>query len=304
MKVDGFMYELDFIADSVEEQIIRGNLRWLANFNEIRRNHVVGDLVFPIYASGSLREKGFFLSKIFSALVTPGYRVHLLLYTSDRVDAKLLRRLILTLKNNFGKEEWVFLSVVQSQPLTGEVKNAIAEVNERNIGLVAFSLASKEEVSSQNVLGKGLLRQLKLTEVKFEAFDLPNYLKSFTIVLTLGVLFLTFLAVSGLTQAIQPLTLLLLVAFSFIVGHKIYKTRYHTILTLSRNGFQLKEGQKLTEGKWSDYKNATIYITPSRETFIRLHSEKGTVDLPISRTGLSRKEAYNTIIQLIKGKQP
>ncbi|MEM2522509.1 MAG: hypothetical protein QXW82_05065, partial [Candidatus Bathyarchaeia archaeon] len=162
MKVDGFMYELDFIADSVEEQIIRGNLRWLANFNEIRRNHVVGDLVFPIYASGSLREKGFFLSKIFSALVTPGYRVHLLLYTSDRVDAKLLRRLILTLKNNFGKEEWVFLSVVQSQPLTGEVKNAIAEVNERNIGLVAFSLASKEEVSSQNVLGKGLLRQLKL----------------------------------------------------------------------------------------------------------------------------------------------
>ncbi|MEM2937483.1 MAG: hypothetical protein QXJ63_02930 [Candidatus Bathyarchaeia archaeon] len=298
------MYELNFVTDVVEEQIVRGNLRWLANFTEIHRGYNVGDIVFPIYASGSLQERGFFLSKIFSALVTPKYKIHLFLYNSSSIDSKFLRKIILSLKSKFGRDDWVFLSLVQIQPLTKDFKNAIAEIKDRNVGVAAFSLAAKEAVSSQNVLGKGLIKQLKLTEAKFEAFDLPSYLKSFTIVLTLGVLFLAFLAISGLTQAIQPLTLLLLVAFSLIVGHKVYKTRYHTTLTLNSSGFQLKEGQKLTEGKWSDYKNATIYITPSREACIRLHSDKGTVDLPISRTGLSRKETYNTITQLIKGKQP
>ncbi|MEM3161542.1 MAG: hypothetical protein QW056_00950 [Candidatus Bathyarchaeia archaeon] len=297
------MYELDFVADSVEEQIVRGNLRWLANFNEIRRDYVVGDLVFPVYASGGLQEKGFFLSRIFSALVTPKYRVHLLLYTSQKIDAKLLRKLILALKNNFDKEEWIFLSIVQSQPLANDVKKAIEEVEEKNIGVVAFSLSAKEEISSQNVLGKGLLRQLKLTEATFEAFDLPNYLKSFTIVLFLGVLFLSFLAILGFAQAVHPITLLLIVAFSLIVGHKIYKTRYHVTLTLNSSGFRIREGQRLVEGNWYDYNNAAIYITPKRETCIRLYCEKGSVDLPISRTGLSRKEMYQTITRLIEGKK-
>ncbi|MEM2995392.1 MAG: hypothetical protein QXI91_05195 [Candidatus Bathyarchaeia archaeon] len=296
------MYELDFIADAVEEQIVRGNLRWLANFNEIHRDYAIGDTVFPIYASGSLQEKGFLLSRIFSAFVTPKYKIHFFLYESLNIDVRLLRKIILSLKSKFGRDDWIFLSLVQSQPFTKDVKDAIAGINDKNVGVVAFSLTAKETISSQNVLGKGLIKQLKLTEAKFEAFDLPNYLKSFTIVLSLGVLFLVFLALSGLPQAMQPLTLLLIVVFSVIVGHKVYKTRYHTTLIIGSDGFQLKEGQKLTDGKWSDYKNATIYITPSRETCIRLYSEKEALNLPISRAGLSRKEAYNTIKRLIKEK--
>lgn len=296
------MLEFDFIADAVEEQIIRGNLRWLANFNEIHRNYSIGETVFPIYASGSLQERGFFLSKIFSSLVTPKYKVHFLLYKSLNIDTKLFRKILLSLKGKFGKEDWIFLSLVQSQPLTKEVKNAVAEIKDKNLGVVAFSLEAKETVSSENVLGKGLNKQLKITEAKFEAFDLPNYLKSFTIVLFLGVLMLVLLSIFGLSQAVQPLTLLLLVAFSLIVGHQIYKTRYHTTLTLSSSGFKLQEGQKITVGEWSDYTNVTVYITPNRETCIRLHSEKGKVDLPISRTGISRREAYNAILKLVKGK--
>jgi len=297
------MLELDFISDAVEEQIIRGNLRWLANFTEIHRNYTLGEIVFPIYASGSLQERGFFLSRIFSALVTPKYKVHFFLYKSPVIDPKLVRKMLLSLKSRFGEDDWVFLSLVQSQPFTRDVKDAITGVEDKNIGLAAFSLASKESICSQNVLGKGLLKQLKLIEAKFEAFDLPSYLKSFTIVLSLGVLFLAFLALLGLVQAIQPLTLLLLVVFSLIIGHKIYKTRYHTTLTLSSSEFKIQEGQKLTVGKWSDYSNVTIYITPKHETCLRLHSDKGKVDLPISRVGLSRREAYDIISNLVKGRR-
>jgi len=296
------VYEFNFITDMVEEQIVKGNLRWLAGFNEIHKDYIIGDVTFPIYASGGLQERGFFLSRIFSAFVTPRYKVHLLLYTAPEVDPKLLRRLILSCKSKFGTDDWIFLGLVQSQPFEKTVKEAITNTADKTVGIAAFSLASKETAISNNVLGKGLAKQLKLTEAKFEGFDLPNYLKGFTIILGLGVLILIAIALSGLPQAISPLPLLLMVVFSLIGGHRIYKTRYHVTLSLSSRGFQLQEGKKVTEGKWSNYSDVTMYITPKLETCLRLHSKEETFDLPLSRVGVSRKEAYKTIRQLIKKK--
>ena len=286
----------------VEEQIVKGNLRWLAGFNEIHKDYAIGDVTFPIYASGGLQERGFFLSRIFSAMVTPRYKVHLLLYTAPEVNPKLLRKIIVSCKSKFGADDWIFLGLVQNQPFEKTTKEAITNTADKTVGIAAFSLASKETVSSNNVLGKGLAKQLKLTEAKFEAFDLPNYLKGFTMVLGLGVLILIALALSGLPQAIQPLTLLLMAVFSLIAGHRIYKTRYHMTLSLNSRGFRLQEGRKVTEGKWSNYSDVTMYITPKMETCLRLHSKDENFDLPLSRVGVSRKEAYNTIRQLMKKK--
>jgi hypothetical protein len=286
----------------VEEQIVKGNLRWLANFSEIHKDYVIGDVTFPIYASGGLRERGFFLSRIYSTFVTPKYKVHLLLYTAPEVNPKQLRKIIISCKSKFGADDWIFLGLVQNQPFEKATKEAITNTADKTVGITAFSLASKETVTSNNVLGKGLAKQLKLTEAKFEAFDLPNYLKSFTMILGLGVLILVFLAFSGLPQAIQPLTLLIMAVFSLVAGHRIYKTRYHMSLSLNSKGFRLQEGKKATEGKWSNYSDMTIYITPRMETCLRLQSKKDTFDLPLSRIGISRKEAYNTIKQLIAKK--
>lgn len=294
------MLELDFVTDMVEEQLVKGNLRWLANFSEIRRDYRISNTVFPIYAIGGLQERGFFLSRIYSALVTPKYKIHFLLFTGQTIDTKQLRRIILDLKERFGEDDWVFLGLVQSEPFGKDFKNMILEVTDKNVGIAAFSLASKETLPSNNVLGKGLTKQLKLTEAKFEAFDLPNFLKSFTIVLFFGMLALVTLAFSGFLLAIQPLSLLLLTGFSIIAGYRIYKSRYHTVLKLSASGFQLREGNKVKEAKWSDYTDVSICITPGHETCLRLQSKKETFDLPLARTGLSRKDAYNSIRFLVK----
>jgi hypothetical protein len=294
--------ELNFITDLVEERLAKGKLRWLANFNEIQRDYAIEDVVFPIYASGSLQERGFFLSRIFSALVTPRYRTNFLLYTSQEISPKFFRKLILLCKSKFGADDWVFLSLVQSQPIQKAVKDAIKNNADKSIGVAAFSLASKEKVTSNNVLGKGLAKQLQLTDAKFDVFDWPDYLKSFTIIFVLGTLFLLFMALSGWQQAIQPLTLVILAVFSLILGHSLYKTRYHTTLTLSNRGFQLKKGKNITEGKWSSYTDATMFITPQLETCIRLHSKDEAFDLPLSRVGLSRRDIYNAIRELIKKK--
>lgn len=297
------MSELNLITDMVEEQIVKGNLRWLANFSEIYRDYVIGDVSFPIYASGGLQERGFFLSRIYSAMVTPKYKVHLFIYTALEITPKLLRKLIVSCKSKFGGDDWILLGLVQSQPFEKTFKEAVVDITDRTVGVAAFSLASKEMVTSNNVLGKGLSKQLKLTEAKFEAFDLPNYLKSFTIVLGLGVLILIAIALSGMPQAIQPLTLLLLIVFSLIAGHRIYKSRYHMTLSISNKGFQLKEGGKVTEDKWSHYVDVTMYVTPNRETLLRLHSKEDMFDLPLSRVGLSRRETFDTIKRFVKKKQ-
>jgi len=297
------VYEPKFITDMVEEQLVKGNLRWLANFNEIHRDYSIGDMVFPIYASGGLQEKGFFLSRIFSAFVTPRYKIHFLLFISQEIDPKFFRKMILACKNRFAADDWIFLSLVQSQPFEKAVKDDIVGIADKTIGVAAYSFASKETVSSNNVLGKGLIKQLKLTEAKFEALDLPNYVKSFAIVFGLGTFMLVIIALSGLRQAIQPITLLFLAVFSLILGHRVYKTRYHITLSLSSKGFKLQKGKGVTEGKWSKYTDVAIYITPQRETCLRLHSKEETLDIPLSRVGISRKEAYNTIKQLIKKKQ-
>lgn len=284
----------------VEEQLVRGNLRWLANFSEIHKDYTIGDVTFPLYASGGLQEKGFFLSKIFSALVTPRYKIHLLIYTEQNFDPKLVRKLVLTCKNKFGSEDWIFLGLVQRETFQKATKEAVTNTADKNVGIVAYSLASKERVTSENVLGKGLAKQLKLTEAKFEAFDLPNYLKSFTITFFFVVLFLVFLTVSGIQNSVNPLSLLIAVVVSLLVGYRLYKVRYHTMLFVDNRGFQLWEGRTVKEGKWTDFSDVAIYVTPKRETCLRLYSKNGTFDLPLSRAGLSRKETYAMIKQLIK----
>ena len=296
------MYELNFITDLVEERLAKGKLRWLANFKEIRRDYTLGEFTIPIYATGGLEEKGFFLSKVFSTLVTPKYKIHFLFYTSPEINVKLLRKLVITCKNKFRDDDWIFLGLVQRKPIEKAVKDAIENIADKRVGVTAYSLASRDTVTSKNVLGKALQKQLRLTEAKFEAFDLPNYLKSFTIVFSLGTLMLIAIWLFTSLPAVQPLTLLLMVLLSLVMGHQIYKTHYHTTLTLNNKGFELREGKNVTRSKWSNFKDVTIYITPKNETCLRLYSKEKTLDLPLSRIGISRKDAYTAIKQLIKRK--
>jgi hypothetical protein len=293
------MYELTFITDLVEEQLVKGHLRWLANFNEIRKDYTVEDMTFPIYASGGLQEKGFFLSKIYSTMVVPKYKVHFLLYTSPEINPSLIRKFILALKHKFGDQDWIFLAIVQGQPLGKTLKETVENVEDKTVGICAYGTGANETVTSNNVLGRGLSKQLKLNEAKYENFDVPNYLKSFAATLALGVGLLVFLALSGLPQALSPVTLLLILVFSIIVGQVVYKSRYHMAVTLDSKGFRLREGKKIKEGKWTDYSSAFLFISPNLEVFLRLKSKDKTFDLPLSRTGLPRRETYRMVRNLI-----
>jgi len=298
------VYELKFITDLVEEQVIKGHLRWLANFSEIHKDYPVEDITFPIYASGGLQEKGFFLSRIYSTLVTPKYKVHLLLYTLPEINPTFLRKIILALKRKFGTDDWIFVALVQGQPMGKALKESVESIDDKTVGIAAYGVGAKETVTSNNVLGRGLAKQLKLNEAKYENFDVPNYLKSFTATFALGVFFLVFLTLSGVRQLASqlPIALIILFILSLIIGQVIYKSRYHMSVSIDSKGFQLREGKKIKEGKWTDYSGLSIFLSPNRETFLRLKSKDATLDLPLSRTGLPRRETYSMVKQLMKKK--
>ncbi|MDH5419571.1 MAG: hypothetical protein OEX06_04485, partial [Candidatus Bathyarchaeota archaeon] len=290
--------ELNFIVDMMEEQLARGNLRWLANFTEIYRDFALGDFVVPIYAVGSLTEKGFFLSRIFSFFVTPKYKIHFLLYTSAELSVKSLRKIILSCKRKFGADDWIFITLVHSKPLEKNVKNTLLNLADDKVGVAAYSLASKDEISSDNVLGRALKKNLKLTEARFEPINVLDYSKSVAIVFTLGTLLLVALLFLEVNTNMF-LSLLILLAFSIIAAYPIYKRRYHTIFSVNSKGFKLWKGRNLFEDSWSNYTDVSIHITPQHETHIRLHSKEETFDIPLSKVGLSRKEAYNAIKQIL-----
>jgi hypothetical protein len=298
------MIELTFITDMIEEQILKGRFRWIANFNEIRRTYALEDLTFPIYASGGLQERGFLLSRVYSAMVTPRYKVHLLVYTAPETNRDTLRRIVFALKRKFQAPDWVFLILVQGQPIGNSLKASIEEIEDKNLGIAAYGVGSKETVTSNNVLGRGLSKQVKPTEAKYENFDAPNYLKSFTATFALGIGLLVFMAFSGVREAVQPITIIIMLVLAAILGYVIYKSRYHMTVTIDSKGFKLREGKKITERKWSSYSNVWIYISPRLETFLRLKSKDETFDLPLSRTGLPRRETYHMAKHIIKGKQP
>ena len=90
-----------------------------------------------------------------------------------------------------------------------------------------------------------------------------------------------------------------MVVLSIIVGQVIYKSRYHMSVTIDSKGYQLREGKKVKEGKWLDYSSLFIFVSPKLETFLRLKSKDKTFDLPLSRTGLPRRETYRMVKQLI-----
>ncbi len=291
--------ELDFIVDMMEEQLIKGTLRWLASFKEVYRDYALGSFSIPIYAVGSLTEKGFFLSRIFSAFVTPKYKIHFLLYTSDVLSAKSMRELILSCKRKFGSEDWIFITVVQTSRIEKAVRSAVKSLADKQVGLAVYSLAAKDEVSSNNVLGRALKQRLRLTEARFEPLNVPDYLKSITVMFTSGVLLLVLLIIMG-TSLNVPLSLLVILAFSIIAAYPLYRRWFHTAFLVNSKGFILWKGQDVAEGKWADFTDISLHITPQHDVHIRLHAQKAVFDIPLSRVGLSRRETYAAIKQRLK----
>lgn len=294
---------LGTIVDVIEEQLLRGKMRWLATFKEIYKNRNIGNLNISLYAKGSYRERGFLVSRIFSALFLPKRSIHFLAYTTKKAGEGDVNKLLNTRKKLKVDDDWFLISIVQEESLDPFLRRRISRFGERETGILAYSLKTSEIVRSDNALGKAMAERLNLRGLTFEAFDMADYVKSVGMVFVVGIIAVTVTSFINLLIALRffaPVPILSWLAASMMVGYTLYRRRYHCVLTLSERGFSIKKGKDAFKGAWKDFQDALTFVDDNGEEFVRLIGRDESVDLPTSRVGISRHRLLEVVEEFVK----
>ena len=67
----------------LERNLMVGSGRWVADFTESFWDYPLGDIVFDMAVTATVRPKGFFLSRVAAWLTTPNYYVACFVYSGD-----------------------------------------------------------------------------------------------------------------------------------------------------------------------------------------------------------------------------
>ncbi len=146
----------------LEDNLIVGSGKWVADFNESFWEYPMGDLVFDMFITAKVRPKGFFLSKVAAWLTTPNYYVACFGYSKDPG----LKRLheILTTISRFLKEEefaWAWLVIPHEGEFSRKARMMVEHTDVREIGIALVDLNSQEIINSASYWSQRMPRFIK-----------------------------------------------------------------------------------------------------------------------------------------------
>lgn len=146
--------------------MMKGQGRWVADFNESFLKYRVGDVTFDLYISGSTRMKGFILSRLFSFLLNPNYDVGFFATSVDQENEpneRKVRKWILAVKSCMERSgmKWAWLVIVGGSP-NDSVRRFIRESTDRNVGVAYVDINSRQVMSGDNYLGRRLKKYIKI----------------------------------------------------------------------------------------------------------------------------------------------
>jgi hypothetical protein len=165
---------LDEVVDALERDILGGSARWIADINETFRDYVLDGHKFDIYARGQTRGKGFVLSQFFAWTVLPNYKVSLF-GKAVRNPAQFLRGNLLELLRLIGKNmeehnfKWSWLVLFFEGDPPSRISSLVQEYHENDVGIASVNTYSGDVVVSNNVLGRSLLKHMRLKQVVSKA---------------------------------------------------------------------------------------------------------------------------------------
>jgi hypothetical protein len=144
---------------ALENNLMLGGGRWVADFSESFWEYPVDDVVFDMFISATMRPKGFFLSRVAAWLTTPNYYVGCFVYSKDPT----LRRLHETLRaiSTFLKQHefaWAWLVIPHQGPFSRKAKSMVQNTAIREIGIALVDLESQEIVNSESHWGRRMVR--------------------------------------------------------------------------------------------------------------------------------------------------
>lgn len=155
MDIDGYLLRL-------EENLMIGSGRWIADFTESFRNHKIKDARFDMFIKGNTRPKGFLLSRLFGYFAMPNYRVACFAYC-QQIEPKDLTSLVKLIssymeENNFA---WSWLVIPKEDRFSNKVRDSINKMGVEKIGIALLDLYNREIECSPSYLGKRMKEHVK-----------------------------------------------------------------------------------------------------------------------------------------------
>jgi hypothetical protein len=146
----------------LEDNLMVGSGKWVADFNESFWEYPLRDLVFDMYVAAKVRPKGFYLSKVAAWLTTPNYYVACFAYAKDP-GLEQLHEVLATIARFLEEQEfaWAWL-VIPHEGAFSRKAIAMVERNDiRDIGVALVDLSSQQVISSSSYWGQRMARFVK-----------------------------------------------------------------------------------------------------------------------------------------------
>jgi len=155
MKVKDYLLKL-------EDNLMLGGGRWVADFNESFWEYPLGDLVFDMFITATVRHKGFFLSKFVGWLTTPNYHVACFAYSKDP-ELKRLHEILTTISRLLKKEDlaWAWLVIPHEGSFSRKARAMVERNDSKEIGIALVDLSSQEIIKGASFWSAKMPRFIK-----------------------------------------------------------------------------------------------------------------------------------------------
>lgn len=150
----------------LEKNLMTGRGRWIADFNNSKRNFKVNDIEFDALIEGNTRMKGFLLSRLFSFLLNPNYSVSCFILSTKptiKLDQKFLTRVLTAIRSYMKSKEikWSWLFIFSSEKMP-DLKSKIQKIDDQIIGIALIDVDSREIFHSNSYIAKQAKRFIKI----------------------------------------------------------------------------------------------------------------------------------------------
>jgi len=146
----------------LENNLIVGGGRWVADFTESFWEHQVGGLTFDMIVTGHMRTRGFLLSRFISWLAMPNYQAACFVYSQDP-ELKRLSKTLKAIKGFMQERElaWSWLVVPREGAFSQQAKAVVEKDESQELGIALVDLSSQEITSSRSYIGRRMPRFVK-----------------------------------------------------------------------------------------------------------------------------------------------
>ena len=145
---------------TLENNLMLGSGRWIADFKESFWDFRVGNITFDMLILGNTRPKGFLLSRIFARLTLPAHRVACFVRSEDP-ELEHLGTLTKSVGRYMKEQDltWSWLVLPGESRFAKRAKAAVQKNNLREVGIALVDLSAQEVITNDSYLGRRM-RQL------------------------------------------------------------------------------------------------------------------------------------------------